>query len=94
MIYNNNIVILFFLIMHTPVTWERDLCQFYTEVNQWRESALQCGLSLPPLPAVRQGSPDQQWLLAKDYWDEITSVWGEYVEGYRVMGEECVCVYV
>ena len=55
---------------------------------------MQCGLSLPPLPAVREGSPDQQWLLANDYWEDITRVWGEYVDGYTVTGEGSVCVYV
>lgn len=55
--------------------WQRDLCVFYQELEQWVESTQQCGLELPRPAPSQQGSSDEQWTEARNIWENMNTVW-------------------
>ena len=75
-----------------PEVWQRDLCVFYQELEQWVESTQQCGLDLPRSTPSQQGTSDDQWAEARNIWESVNAVWLReaagrgFVEGERSQG--------
>ena len=68
--------------------WERDLCNFYNEVSTWRVSAEGCGIDLPDPPArSAQLSPQEQWDVARLYWDQLMAAWQQTAVENGVLSE-------
>ncbi len=64
----------------------------------WRDSASGCGLILPPLPESRPGlwpegvSSEEQWQVASEHWEEVTSLWERRYDSGQESGDNIVIV--
>lgn len=71
------------------VVWERNLCQFYSQISAWVTTVEQeCGLSLAVAPPTRNQtlSAAEQWEVARSYWNTVLDSWKASVQD--VLGDD------
>ena len=58
--------------------WQRELCQFYIELLNWRSTMINCGFSVPVINPKQEGNRLEQWEEAHSYWTVVYSIWEEH----------------
>lgn len=68
--------------------WQRDLCQFYSELEDWRSTAAGCGLDVPELERDTSLGAEEQWLMAHEQWNTLRGIWEAAAESEGVFDQE------